>query len=239
MWQSSLRSTFNWGSKIWLRKEWRLQLGRWQAARMTPKAEDIGRKLWLCDATNTGRMRLSNCQREDYSNSMQWKRHPTWRCTFWETHFTRFFGDAWIPKLKGCKTWTEWLSLTDNLEQAWHSLLNLYTSDLVKWADTFASLEKRPRDDSNLWNVAWLSDSYRRLEILGDSKVIIKWMNGDWEVKGNEHNVHVRNVIYQFVLWYLGGIFVLEMKRFFWCRHVFSRTRLLIHMQIGWWTMEI
>ena len=42
------------------------------------------------------------------------------------------FGDAWISKLKECKTWTEWCSLTANFEQAWHSSLNLKnTSHIV------------------------------------------------------------------------------------------------------------
>ena len=50
-------------------------------------------------------------------------------------------------------------------------------------------------------------DSHRRLENLGDSKVVINWMNGDWEVKGNEHKTHVRDVLDQFVRWYLGGTF--------------------------------
>ena len=75
-------------------------------------------------------------------------------------------------------------------------MVNLkYTSDLAKGTDTSAIHEKRTRDDSNPWNVAWPSDSHRRLEILGDSKVVINWMNGDWEVKGNEHTSYVRDVI--------------------------------------------
>ena len=62
--QSSWRSTISWGSKMWQWKEWRLQLGRWQAVRMMLKAEDTGRRLWLGDATSTGRMRMSNCQKK-------------------------------------------------------------------------------------------------------------------------------------------------------------------------------
>ena len=34
--------------------------------------------------------------------------------------------------------------------------------------------------------VAWCTVEHRRLEILGDSKVVINWMNGAWEVKGEE-----------------------------------------------------
>ena len=68
-------------------------------------------------------------------------------------------------------------------------------------------MRKRPRDNSYPWNLAWPSDSHRPLEILGDSKVVINWMNGDWEVKGNDHTEHVRDVIDQFVRWYLSGTF--------------------------------
>ena len=161
---------------------------------------------WRCD--ECWKEAYANLAKEDYHNTTQWKRPLTGRCTYWEMPFARFFGDAWIPKLKGCKIWTEWLSLTTNFEQAWHSLLNLkYTSDIVKWADTFATREKRPRDDCSPWNVAWSLDNHRRLEIMGDSKVVINWMNGDWEVKGNEHNTHVRNIIYLFVRWYLSDTF--------------------------------
>ena len=72
----------------------------------------------------------------------------------------------------------------DGVEQAWHSLLNLkYTSDIVKGADTFAFRGKRSLDDCYPWNVPLPSNNHRRLEILGDSKVVINWTNGDWEVK--------------------------------------------------------
>ena len=57
-----------------------------------------------------------------------------------------------------------------------------------------ADRAKRLRDDSDPWNVAWSPDKHRRLEVLGDSKVVINWMNGEWEVKGDEHAVHVREV---------------------------------------------
>ena len=59
-------------------------------------------------------------------------------------------------------------------EYAWHIMLNLkYTPDSSRGADTFANHEKRHRDDSNPWNVAWPSDSHCRLEMLGNSKVVI------------------------------------------------------------------
>ena len=49
-----------------------------------------------------------------------------------------------MHKLKKCKTWTEWISLTKDFERAWHSMLNLkYTSDLIKGTDSFTIHEKK------------------------------------------------------------------------------------------------
>ena len=87
-----------------------------------------------------------------------------------------FFGDEWISKLKRCKTWTEWLFLTKDFGHAWHSMLNLkYTSDLARGTDNFAIHEKRPRDDSNSWNVAWPSDSHLRLGRQQDCRQLDEW----------------------------------------------------------------
>ena len=189
---------------------------------------------WRCD--ECWKEAYAKLTKEDYHNTTQWKRPLTGRCTYWEMPFTRFFGDAWIPKLKGCKTWTEWLSLTENFEQAWHSLPNLkYSSDIVKGADTFASREKRPREDCYPWNVPWPSNNHRRLEILGDSKVVINWTNGDWEVKGHEHNTHVRNITDQFVKWYLSGTFrPRNDDEGRWCRHIFRESNKVADTHANW-----
>ena len=61
----------------------------------------------------------------------------------------------------------------------------------LSFSSFFNPRRKRARSDSHPWNVAWPSDSHRRLEILGDSKVVVNWMNGDWEVKGIVHNSHL------------------------------------------------
>ena len=60
----------------------------------------------------------------------------------------------------------------------------------------------------------------RRLEILGDNN----WMNGAWEVKGEEHAVPVRGVVYQLVRWYLGGTFRPRTDKSDWCRHIFRES---------------
>ena len=67
-----------------------------------------------------GRSRSANL-----GNSTQWKRPLPGRPNYWERPFTRFLGDARIPKLKACNTWIEWLSLTKGFEHSWHAMLNL------------------------------------------------------------------------------------------------------------------
>ena len=80
--------------------------------------------------------------------------------------------------------------------------------------------EKRPRDDSDPWTVAWCPDEHRRLEILGDSKVVISWINGESEVKGEEHAVAVGGVVDQLETLYLGGIVPPRTDEADWCRHI-------------------
>ena len=122
-----------------------------------------------------------------------------------------------------------------DFEYAWHSMLNLkYTPDSARGAVTLANHEKGQRDYRNPWNVAWPSDSHRRLEILGDSKVVINWMNGDWDVKGNEHTAHVRDVFHQFVRWYLSGTFRPRNDEGLWRRHVFRESNNAADTHANW-----
>ena len=94
---------------------------------------------WRCDEMwRDDYIKLSN---EDYRNSTQWKRLFPGRPTCWERLFTRFLGDAWIPKLKACNMWTEWLSLTKEFEYSWHVMLNLKPP------------ESSSVCDPSLWNV--------------------------------------------------------------------------------------
>ena len=105
----------------------RVEIAAWQMVSCPNDA--VGRRYWeeavtwRCD--ELWREAYVKLSKEDYHNGTQWKRPHPGRCAYWELPFTRFLGDAWIPKLKGCKTWTEWLSLTKDFEHAWHSMLNL------------------------------------------------------------------------------------------------------------------
>ena len=126
----------------------------------------------------------------DAKGRRYWEESVTWRCdemwekrrllgrpNYWERPFTRFLGDAWIPKLNTCNTWTEWFSLTKEFEHSWHVVLNLKPPESPCACDAPVDRVKRQRDDSDPWSMAWSSDTHRRLEVLGDSKVVINWMN--------------------------------------------------------------
>ena len=74
-------------------------------------------------------------------------------------------------------------------------MLNLKPPESSSVCDAPVERVKRPRDDSDPWNVAWSSDTHRRLEVLRDNKVVINCVNGAWEVKGDERAVPVRGVV--------------------------------------------
>ena len=96
------------------------------------------------------------------------KRPLPGRPNYWEHPFTRFLGDAWIPKLKACNTWTE----TKGFAHALHAILNLKPPESSYACDALVERSKRSRDDSDPRSVAWPSDTHRRLEALGDNKVV-------------------------------------------------------------------
>ena len=96
------------------------------------------------------------------------------------------------------------------------------------------NVQKRPRDDSDPWNVAWPSDTHRRLEVFWDNKVVINWMNGAWEVQGEEHAIPVRGVVDQFVRWFLGGIFRPRTDENDWCRHILRESNKAADTHANW-----
>ena len=62
------------------------------------------------------------------------------------------------------------------------------------------------------------------MEVLGDNKVVINWLDGAWEVKGEEHAIPVRGVVDQFVRWFLGGTFRPRTDENDCCRHIFRES---------------
>ena len=69
---------------------------------------------------------------------------------------------------------------------------------------------------------------------LGDNKVVINWMNGAWEVKGEEHAIPVRGVVDQFVRWFLGGTFRPRTDENDWCRHIFRESKKAADTHANW-----
>ena len=95
----------------------RVRIAAWQMVRCPNDAK--GRRYWEESATwrcEMWRDEYIKLSKENHRNSTQWKRPLLGRPNYWERPFTRFLGDAWIPKLKACNTWTEWLSLTKEFE---------------------------------------------------------------------------------------------------------------------------
>ena len=113
-------------------------------------------------------------------------------------------------------------------------MLNLKPPESSCACDAPVERSKRPRDDSDPWSVAWPSDTHRRLEVLGDNKVVINWMNGAWEVKGEEHAIPVRGVVDQFVRWFLGGTFRPRTDENDWCRQIFRESNKAADTHANW-----
>ena len=113
-------------------------------------------------------------------------------------------------------------------------MLNLKPPESSCACDVPVERSKRPRDDSDPWNVAWPSDTHRRLEVLGDYKVVVNWMNGTWEVKGEEHAIPVHGVVDQLVRWCLGGTFLWRTDENDWCRHIFCESNKAAATHANW-----
>ena len=83
----------------------RVRIAAWQMASCPSDAK--GRRYWEESATwrcdEMWRDEYIKLSKEDYRNSTQRKRPLPGRPNYWERPFTRFLGDAWIPKLKACK----------------------------------------------------------------------------------------------------------------------------------------
>ena len=106
-------------------------------------------------------------------------------------------------------------------------MLNLKPPESPGMCDAPVEREKRARDDSDRWNAAWSPYIHLRLEILGDNKVVINWMNCAWEVKGDEHAAPVR--------WYSDGTFRPRTDESDWSRHIFRESNKDTHAN---WLMD-
>ena len=130
-------------------------LCKWHTLLMALGNAVTGKKLLHGAVTTTGGRPTSNLTKDGPpKSSTKWKRSLTGRPTYWERPLTRLLGDDWLPKVKACKSWTEWRSLTMELERVWHAMLSLKPPELTTgtW-DAPVEREERPRDDSDPWLV--------------------------------------------------------------------------------------
>ena len=132
----------------------------WHTLLMALGNADTGKKLLHGAVTTSGGRPTSNFTKDGPKRNTKWKRPLTGRQTCWERPFTRLLGDAWLPKVKACKSWTEWRSLTKELERVWHAMLSLKPPEL-----TTATCDV-PQET---WTVCWCLGEHRRLVFCGDS----------------------------------------------------------------------
>ena len=220
----------------------RVRIAAWQMVSCPSDAK--GRRYWeesvtwRCDEMLRDKnIKLS---KEDYRNSTRWKRPLPGRPNYLERLFTRFLGDAWIPKLKACNTWTEWLSLTKEFEHSWHVMLNLKPPEASSVCDFPVERSKRPRDDSDpgmlhghqIHIVVWRFMGTTRLlstgsMVLGKSRAmsmlflcVVWWINlcgGSWVVLSGRELMKMTGAGISFA----------------------SRSKLRTHMLIGSWILVI
>ena len=119
-----------------------------------------------CGETNT-----SNCSRRIIVTARSGNVFPR-QTELLGAPFHAFFRRRLDTETEGfLKTWTEWLSLTQELEHSWHVMLNLKPPESSCACDVTVERTKRPRDDSDPCYVAWPSDTHRRLEVLETTRL--------------------------------------------------------------------
>ena len=130
----------------------RVRIAAWQMVSCPGDAK--GRRYWeesvtwRCD--EMWRDEYIKLSKEDYRNSTQWKRPLPGR----GASFHALLGRRLDTETVGLNTWTEWLSLTKEFEHSCHVMLNLKPPESACACDVPVERSKRPRDDSDPWNVA-------------------------------------------------------------------------------------
>ena len=209
------RRPINYVCRLWLWDVCVYLLGRWWAARVMRKVADTGNNKTI------GTARSGNA-----SHRLTELLGASFHAFLWRLLDTETEGLQHV----------DWVVLTD--KRVWallvrHAELETTLVFVCLWCPCW-KFKKRPLDDSDPWNVAWPSDTHRRLEVLGDNKIVINWMKGAWEVKGEEFAVLVRGVVDQLVRWYLGGTSRPRIDESDWCRHIFRDSNKASEKHANW-----
>ena len=131
-------------------------LCKWHTLLVVLGNADTGKKLLHGAVTTSGGRSTSNLTKDGPKKQHKVKKNSHWTSNVLGTTVYEPARGAWLPKVKACKSWTEWRSLTKELERVWHAMLSLKPHELTTatW-DAPVEREMRPRDDSDPWFVPW------------------------------------------------------------------------------------
>ena len=124
----------------------------------------------------------------------QWRHTRTGTHHGWETVSKNIFGDQWKQKAAS----TDWVQMKGEIRDAAYKMFNMasleerFRNRTPKKHPTGEPLRKRPRvtfREPMQWTT---SPGVPRVEVLGDSLLIISWLNGLWRCRYRIHNARVR-----------------------------------------------
>ena len=112
-------------------------------------------------------------------------------------------------------------------------MLNLKPPESSSVCDPLVERSKRPRDDSDPWNVAW-HQIHIVVWSLGDNKVVINWTIVFRKSRAMSMLFLCVVLVDQFVRWFLGGAFRPRTDENDWCRHIFRESNKAAGKHVHW-----
>jgi len=178
---------------------------------------------------------------------------------WWEEQNNRRLGDWQYPRVgRVLRRWEDvfvefrglhWARIMSNDTRVWRSLEHAFVVsaldrvhcscinvEIVQSLDFDIAELKVPRDLSLItcsatWYPKW--DCERRIELLGDSKVVVNWSNGIWPVKNPRMKELVNDVRASPFRWWEWGVQPRK-KHVGWSRHIFRELNTTADMLAGW-----
>jgi len=120
----------------------------------------------------------------DAANTLGWRHHRPGRHMSLETSLVKTFGSDWMQMAIGQK-WTDSLAKFTDAAHAQISVRSHEARYAAKPDGKAAQSLQRPNKAPRLvtWEPQQWADTGSRLEVCGDSRVIIQWVNAVWPVR--------------------------------------------------------
>eukprot|EP00930_Biecheleria_cincta_P032316 TRINITY_DN22425_c0_g1_i1.p1 TRINITY_DN22425_c0_g1~~TRINITY_DN22425_c0_g1_i1.p1 ORF type:complete len:365 (+),score=19.24 TRINITY_DN22425_c0_g1_i1:329-1423(+) len=126
----------------------------------------------------------------------QWRHATPGKCLSWEHVFQKIFGNSWKERA-AC---TKWKQLRGEFREGAYKVFGLRTlearySKQRKCGRTPQAelVRERPQRDISGIEPGWAcSDSRPRVEIVGDSLLVISWLNGHWKCQYQQYRNRLR-----------------------------------------------